>query len=142
MSYRVWIEGNESFEIVKECVCSVRFTSDIAIDSGERTEDQGNILVIRGKIGGSDDVSQDCAIKLALWSLIPAGQPDCYRKITVEYTAAGVRKRNYVFTDAFIVKYRETFREEEDSGDFTLVVGQKNDRLDMVTVEGESLAVL
>ena len=37
MSYKVTVEGTESFEIAKECVSRVKFTTDIPLDSNART---------------------------------------------------------------------------------------------------------
>ncbi len=39
MAYKVKIEGNESFELAKECVNSVFLSTDIPIDSNARTND-------------------------------------------------------------------------------------------------------
>ena len=47
MSYRVTVEGLERFEIAKVCVRSVKFTTDIPLDSNARTKDVGSTLTIQ-----------------------------------------------------------------------------------------------
>lgn len=39
MSFLVKVEGSESFEVAKECVRSVKVTTDIPLDSNARTKD-------------------------------------------------------------------------------------------------------
>ena len=41
MAFVVKVEGAESFEIAKECVKSVKVTTDIPMDSNARTKDFG-----------------------------------------------------------------------------------------------------
>ena len=50
MSFLVKVEGSESFEVEKECVRSVKVTTDIPLDSNARTKDVGATMVITGKI--------------------------------------------------------------------------------------------
>ena len=69
MSYKVTVEGVESFEIAKECVRSVKFTTDIPLDSNARTKDVGSTLTITGRILTAVDGDPfDSTRKLALWS--------------------------------------------------------------------------
>ena len=94
MSYRVSVEGIESFEIAKECVRSVKFSTDIPLDSNARTKDVGSTLTITGRILTAVDGDPfDSTRKLALWSAVPAEKSDCYRKVTVEHVAAGIMER-------------------------------------------------
>ena len=51
MSFLVKVEGSESFEVAKECVRSVKVTTDIPLDSNARTKDVGATMVITGKLG-------------------------------------------------------------------------------------------
>lgn len=137
MSYKVTIEGAESFEIAKECVRSVEFTTDIPLDSNARTKDVGSTLVITGRILTAVDGDPfDSTRKLALWSAVPAEKSDCYRKVTVEHVAAGIMERKYYFPNAFVIDYKEDFGDVEGTGTFTLVIKQKKDKLNMITVEG------
>ena len=50
--------------------------------------------------------------------------------------AAGVMERKYYFPNAFVIDYKEEFGNEEGTGSFTLVIKQKKDKLDKITVEG------
>lgn len=84
MSYKVKVEGLERFEIAKECVRSVKFTTDIPLDSNARTKDVGSTVTITGRIlTAVDGAPFDSTRKLALWSAVPAEKSDCYRKVTI-----------------------------------------------------------
>lgn len=137
MSYRVTIDGTESFEIAKECVRSVKFTTDIPLDSNARTKDVGSTLVITGRILTAVDGDPfDSTRKLALWSAVPAEKSDCYRKVTIEHIAAGIMERKYYFPNAFVIDYKEDYGDGEGTGTFTLTIKQKKDKLNSITVEG------
>lgn len=137
MSYKVTVDGMESFEIAKECVRSVKFTTDIPLDSNARTKDVGSTLVITGRILTAVDGDPfDSTRKLALWSAVAAEKADCYRKVTVEHIAAGIMERKYCFPNAFVIDYHEKFGDEEGTGTFTLTIKQKKDKLSNITVEG------
>ena len=137
MSYRVTVDGTESFEIAKECVRRVKFATDIPLDSNARTKDVGSTLVITGRILTAVDGDPfDSTRKLALWSTVPAERADCYRKVTVEHIAAGIMERRYSFPNAFVIDYKEDFVDVEGTGTFTLVIKQKKDKLDKITIEG------
>lgn len=137
MSYKVRIEGAESFEIAKECVKNIKFITDIPEDSNARTKDVGTTMIITGRIlTAVDGDAFDSTRKLALWSTIPAERSDCYRRVTVEHVAAGIMERKYYFPNAFVVEYKEDFGDTEGTGRFTLIIKQKKDKLNLVTVEG------
>lgn len=137
MAFVVKVEGAEAFEIAKECVKSVKMTTDIPQDSNARTKDVGATMVITGKIltavGGEPF---DSTRKIALWSVVPAERADSYRKVTVEYVAAGIMERKYCFPNAFVVDYKEDYGDEAGTGTFTLMIKQKKDKISTVTVEG------
>lgn len=142
MSYKVTVEGLESFEIAKECVRSVEYTTDIPLDSNARTKDVGSTLTITGRILTAVDGDPfDSTRKLALWSAVPAEKSDCYRKVTVEHVAAGVMERKYFFPNAFVIDYKEEYDNGEGTGIFTLIIKQKKDKLANITVEGGYSAV-
>lgn len=135
MAYKVKIEGNESFELAKECVNSVFLSTDIPIDSNARTNDAGATMEITGKILTAVDGDPfDSTRNMALWSMVPAQNKDCYRKVTVEQIVAGITKRKYVFPNAFVVNYKERHGDEEGVGNFTLVIKQKKDKIDRKSV--------
>lgn len=115
MSFLVKVEGSESFEVAKECVRSVKVTTDIPLDSNARTKDVGATMVITGKIlAALDGDITDSTRKLALWSVVPAEKADCYRKVTVEHVAGGVMERKYCFPNAFVLDYKEEFGDVEE----------------------------
>lgn len=137
MAFVVKIEGAEPFEIAKECVKSVKMTTDIPLDSNARTKDVGATMVVTGKIltaVGGDPF--DSTRQMALWSVVPAERADCYRNVTVEYVAAGVMERKYNFPHAFVVDYKEDYGDEAGTGTFTLVIKQKKDKFSSIAVEG------
>ena len=137
MAFVVKVEGTETFEISKECVKSVKITTDIPQDSNARTKDVGCTMVVKGKILTSVDGDPfDSTRQLALWSVVPAEKADCYRNVEVEHVAAGIMERKYNFPNAFVVSYEENYGDQEGTGIFTLVIKQKKDKLDKVVVEG------
>lgn len=137
MAFRIKIEGQEPFDIPPECTKSVKFTTEIPLDSNARTKDVGTGLIIKGKIlAATDGDVDDSTRKMALWSVVPAEVADCYRKVTIELTAAGVIERKYHFPNAFVIDYKEEYGDTNGTGTFTLVLRQKKDKIANVTVEG------
>ena len=137
MAFVVKVEGSEAFEISEECVKSVKMTTDIPLDSNARTKDVGATMVITGKIltaVGGDPF--DSTMKMALWSVVPAEKADCYRKVTIEYVAAGIMERKYCFPNAFVVDYKEDYGDDAGIGTFTLIIKQKKDKFNAISVEG------
>lgn len=137
MAFVVKVEGAEAFEISKECVKSVKMKTDIPQDSNARTKDVGATMIITGKIltaVGGDPF--DSTRKMALWSVVPAERADCYRKVTIEYVAAGIMERKYCFPNAFVIDYKEDYGDEAGIGTFTLVIKQKKDKFNAISVEG------
>lgn len=137
MAFRIKIEGQEPFDINPECTKSVRFSTDIPLDSNARTKDVGTTLTIMGKIlSAVDGDPADSTRQMALWSVVPAEKADCYRKVTIELTAAGVIERKYYFPNAFVIDYKEEYGDTAGTGTFTLKLKQKKDKFAAVTVEG------
>lgn len=137
MSFVVKIEGQDSFEISKECVRSVKVTTDIPLDSNARTKDVGATMTITGKIlAALDGDVTDSTRQLALWSTVPAEKADCYRRVTVNHIAGSLVERKYSFPNAFVVDYKEEYTDAEGTGTFTLVIKQKKDKIADVAVEG------
>lgn len=141
MSFVVKIDGQDSFEISKECVKSVKVTTDIPLDSNARTKDVGATMTITGKIlAALDGDVADSTRQLAQWSTVPAEKADCYRKVTADYIAGSIVERKYTFPNAFVVDYKEEFTDAEGTGTFTLVLKQKKDKIAAVAVEGNYAA--
>ncbi|TCO71501.1 membrane-associated protease 1 [Marinisporobacter balticus] len=137
MGFRVKIEGVETIELQIESVQKVRFKTDIPKDSNARTKDVGSTMVISGKILTAVDGDPfDSTRQMGIWSLVPAESADCYRKLTVEVISASQVVRKIFLPNAFVVDYTEHFGDTEGIGTFELVVKQKKDKLDKVTIEG------
>lgn len=137
MSLRVKIDGQDSFEIAKDCVKKVMFKTDIPLDSNARTKDVGSTLEISGKIlVATDGDPFDSTRKLALWSMVPAENAAAYRQVTVEVINAGVVERKYSFSRAFIIDYKEDYGNTDGIGTFKIIIKQKKDKLDQIAVEG------
>lgn len=137
MSLIVKIDGQQSFEISKECVKKVKFQTEIPMDSNARTKDVGCALEISGKIlVATDGDPFDSTRQLALWSMVPAEDASAYRQVTVEIVEAGIIERKYTFPRAFVVDYKENFGSTDGVGTFNIVIKQKKDKLDMISVDG------
>lgn len=137
MSLRVTIEGATSFEIAKECVKKVIYKTDIPLDSDARTKDVGSTLHISGKILTAVDGDPfDSTRQMGLWSMVPAENSTCYRKVTVEIIQAGIVERKYTFPNAFVVNYKEDFGNTDGVGTFDLTIKQKKDKLSTIAIDG------
>lgn len=137
MSLKVTVEGQESFEIAKECVTKVVYRTDIPLDSDARSKDMGSSLEISGKIlASTEGDAADSTRQLDLWAMIPAEDVNCYRKITIEILSAGIVERKYCFPHAFVVKQAENFGNTDGTGTFTLAVKQKKDKMSEISIEG------
>ena len=129
MSLKVTIEGQGSFEVAKECVKKVVYKTDIPLDSNARTKDVGSTLEISGKIlTATDGDPFDSTRQMGLWSMVPAENSACYRKVTVE--------RKYYCPNAFVVNYDEDFGDTDGVGTFRLTIKQKKDKISGITIEG------
>lgn len=137
MSLIVKVDGQQSFEVSKECVKKVKFQTEIPLDSNARTKDVGCALEISGKIlVATDGDPFDSTRQLALWSMVPAESATAYRQVTVEIVEAGVVERKYTFPRAFVIDYKENFGNTDGTGVFSIVIKQKKDKLELVTVDG------
>lgn len=137
MSFRVTIEGENSFEIAKECVKKVVYHTDIPEDSDARTKDVGSTMIISGKIlTATDGDPFDSTRELDLWSMVPAENAACYRKVTVEIITAGIVERKYFFPNAFVVNHKENFGNTDGVGTFTLTIKQKKDKMANIAIDG------
>jgi len=131
------VVGLESFDIPKECIKSVKFSTDIPKDSDARTADVGTSLVVTGKILTAVDGDPfDSTRQIAMWSAVPATNAACYRNVTVKNVRGGIVEREYNLPNAFIVDYAEDFDDAEGTGTFTLVMKQKKDLIERVSIEG------
>ena len=137
MGFRLKVEGPETIELGLESIQTVKFKTDIPIDSNARSKDLGSTIVITGKILTAVDGDPfDSTRQLGLWSLVPAEKADCYRKLTIEVIAADQVVRKFYYPNAFVIDYIENYGDTEGVGTFELVVRQKKDKIAGATVEG------
>ena len=137
MGFRVKVEGAQTIELSVESVQTVKIKTDLPLDTNARTKDVGSTMTIKGKILTAVDGDPfDSTRQLGLWSLVPAENADCYRKVTIEVISASQVVRKLYYPNAFVVDYKERFGDTEGVGEFTLVIKQKKDKLDKVTIEG------
>lgn len=141
MSLRVTVEGQESFEIAKDCVKKVVYRTDIPLNSDARGKDVGSTMEISGKILTAVDGDPfDSTRQLDLWAMVPAENSACYRKVTVEIIQAGIVERKYCFPNAFVVKHLEDFGNTDGVGTFLLAIKQKKDKISQITIDGGYMA--
>lgn len=137
MGLRLKIEGNESINLLETSIVSVEFGADIPHDSNARSTDLGSTVLIKGKIlaavGGetADDTS-----KIARWSLVPAENSDCYRKVQIDVVNASQIVRQISIPNAFVIGYEEDFTDDTGTGIFTLLLKQKKDKMANLKFEG------
>lgn len=137
MGFRVKVEGAQTIELSIESVQTVKIKTDLPLDTNARTKDVGSTMTIKGKILTAVDGDPfDTTRQLGLWSLVPAENADCYRKVTIEVISASQVVRKLYYPNAFVVDYKERFGDTEGVGEFTLIIKQKKDKLDKVTIEG------
>lgn len=137
MGLRLKIEGSETIQLNETIVKEVSFGSDIPKDSNARSTDLGSTIKISGKIlaavGGE---AADDTMKMAKWSLVPAENADCYRKMEIVVVSASQIVRQINFPNTFVVGYEEDFADETGVGTFTLLVKQKKDKMVNLAFEG------
>jgi len=133
MGYTVKIDGVA--ELTEE-VIDVEFISKIPVTSNARSADLDVTICIEGKISFDADkvLMKDSTGEIAKWSLIKPDDGDSYKNVKIEYKHANVT-RNYEFTHAFVISYTERFGTVDSTdGTFQLLLKQKKDRVDGVTV--------
>lgn len=138
MGFRLTIEGaNETIELGMDNIETVKYMSDTPDDSNARATDLGLTLEVSGKIiTAVDGEEADDTMKISQWSLVSAEKADCYRNVFVEVIAADQVVRKITLPNAFVVDYAEDFGDSTGTGTFNLVVKQKKEKTEFVTVEG------
>ena len=137
MGLRLKIEGSETINLLETSIISVRFGADIPHDSNARSTDLGSTVLIKGKIlTAVDGEVADDTSKIARWSLVPAENADCYRKVTIDVISASQVVRQISIPNAFVVNYEEDFTDETGAGVFTLLMKQKKDKMVNLKFEG------
>lgn len=116
MDYKVTITDVAT---LKECIEFVSFKVESPPDDYKGKSYHFNSMTIEGKIG-----TDEKALPLYQWSLIPSTDPNCYKEITVEQTHEDQLIRRVTFSKAFVVDYSESHIEKAGEGYFSLYVRQ------------------
>jgi len=129
-AYNVKIGDVELTQEIKK----VEFSSSIPDTSKVRSSNIDSTITITGRISydAEDQFMRDALKEIAVWSLVKPESTDAYKEATVEYIHTGA-PRKYTFSHAFVVSFREQYGDED--GDFELVVRQKTDKTESVTIE-------
>lgn len=137
MGLRLKIEGSEAVSLNETSLTGVRFGADIPHDSNARSTDLGSTVLIEGKIlAAVNGEAADDTSKLAKWSLVPAENSDCYRKVEIIVVNASQIVRQITIPNAFVVGYEEDFSDDTGAGTFKLLIKQKKDKMSALKFEG------
>lgn len=137
LGFRLTIEGESAIELGEKNIESVWYKTDTPDDSNSRASEVGSVIEVIGKyLTATEGDQADDSLKLALWSLKPAANKDCYRKVTVEVLNAGQVVRKYFFPNAFVVDYTDLSSANSGVGRFNILIKQKKDKNDLVKIEG------
>ena len=120
-------------ELTEE-VLKVEFDSKIPEGSYARSSDIAATLSITGRVAYDADklFMKDSIKAIAAWSMVKPDSADTYKAVSVTFDHT-TSTRKYDLSHAFVVSFNEWF--EDQNGFFNLVVRQKKDRLDGVSVE-------
>ena len=120
-------------ELTEE-VLKVEFDSATPGNSDARSSSIVATMIITGRVSYDADKAfmKDSTKEIAAWSMVKPDSPDTYKTVSVEFDHTGAT-RKYELSHAFVVSFSEQF--EDQNGFFQLVVRQKKDRLDGVTIE-------
>lgn len=116
MSYKITISEST---VLEKCIQDVRFNIAIPNDFNSRHTNNKNSIMIKGNI----DTDESTAV-LYNWALLSANDPSCYKKITVEQYKSEKLLKRVTLSKAFVVKYTESYTNEEEVGTFTLHIKQ------------------
>ena len=114
MLYKITL-GNT---VLEKCIESVQFNVSTQNDYLFVTRYNSKNLI---KITGYID-TEESTIVLYEWALLPATNPNCYKEITVEQYKSEKLLRKVTFSKAFVVKYSESYSNDEGVGTFTLYI--------------------
>jgi hypothetical protein len=139
MEFSLKVAGGETIELGHEYISAAIYRTDTPDDSNARSTEVGSEVRVSGRVmktqkGGEADETR----KLALWSLVPAGKEDCYRRVELDVVVGGAMVRRVVLPNAFVVDYTEDYGTNQGVGLFNLVVRQKKDKIAAVKIEGGS----
>ena len=113
---------------------NIKLESKIPSNSNARSGNHEMVLTIDGRVSFDVDkvFMKDNMKELANWSIVPPSSPDSYKKTSLQFEHAGA-VRKYELSHAFVLSFTETYGPTD--GKFILVLKQKADRGDGVTIE-------
>jgi len=119
-------------ELTEE-VLKVEFDSTTPAGSDARSSSIAATLTITGRVAYDADKAymKESTKEIAAWSTKKPDSPDTYKAVSVIFDHTGAT-RTYELSHAFVISFREQF--EDQNGFFELIVRQKKDRLDGVSV--------
>lgn len=119
-----------------ETIKTVDFAVTTPNDSNAKTTDVAVTATITGKILTMLDDGTEGTVELAKWAMITSENATCYKSVAIQSTAAGQVVREYTMPTAFVVDYTENYDDSEGVGTFKLVIRQKKDKIQSITVNG------
>ena len=119
-----------------DTIKTVDFAVTTPNDSNAKTTDVAVTATITGKILTMLDDGTEGTVELAKWAMITSENATCYKNVVIKSTAAGQVVREYTMPTAFVVDYTENYDDIEGVGTFKLVVRQKKDKIQTITVKG------
>lgn len=134
--YKFKTEGAHAVALPEESVSGFSYRTETPKHNDGRAVDTAVTLTVAGKIrSAGEGTISDETLKLAQWA---ADQNDAtaYQVATATAIAGGQNLRTDTFSNAFVISYKESFNVGSGVGDFNLVVRQKKDLLEGVSVTG------
>ncbi|HYH05127.1 MAG TPA: hypothetical protein VEC37_18700 [Bacillota bacterium] len=134
MPFKVTISSSDSKTVLSKCIDNIDLRVDSPNGANARSTDVDNNIEISGQIG-----TVEPTIDLYKWSLLPAGDKQCYRSVEAKITGAhGSLLRKVTFPHGFIVDYIENYSSYNGNGSFCLIIKQKKDKADCIQVTGDT----
>lgn len=131
------INSKEEIFIGINKIVSAEFKFDSPNDSETKSSKMSAVLTIKGKI--QEDIFTETK-KILEWSLLPSSDKNVYRKVIFKSMASvsAITRivREYTFTNAFIVDYKEEYPENNE-GIFELIIKQRQDRFNEIEIKGD-----
>ncbi len=136
MGFKLIIEGSENLIYDKKIIGSVQASLSSPSESRAKSTNAYMTLVISGKLHADRGGGNSATVKLFKWAQVPAEKEEVYRKVIVQVETEP--KRTITLDKAFVVDYNEMYSSQAGLGIFTIVIRQKVDKIDDVTVDSDT----
>nr|WP_092067111.1 hypothetical protein [Dendrosporobacter quercicolus]NSL49730.1 membrane-associated protease 1 [Dendrosporobacter quercicolus DSM 1736]SDL49355.1 hypothetical protein SAMN04488502_10144 [Dendrosporobacter quercicolus] len=138
MGFSLTIEGQETLNYDGKIIDGVQASLSTPRDSRAKSTDAAMTLVISGKLHADRGGANSPTVELFKWAQVPAEKKEAYRKVTVQIEGVSNTKfRTIILDKAFVIDYNEIYNSQAGVGIFTVVIRQKVDVIDAVTVESD-----